>query len=142
MSSAGKTKQTQTTNYQYMTAPPTAADTALDAETASSGTPDPSIAYRAANQKKSLRNSLSSISGADYSPETEAAIKYSGEHQIDQESGQAYQQDAYNQKQSKWQKLYAIAESRRPQLVSTGGTNTQSGGFWSSFGAGMATAII
>lgn len=83
--------------------------------------------------------------GADYSPETAEAIRYHGENEIDQQAGQEYAMDDYRKKQSRWTKLLARAQSRAPQLVSSGGTTTsvmQQPMFdWGSIIAGGLTAI-
>ncbi len=149
-----KSESSNTVNHAFVTAPTTPEDLQLNAELAAGDAPDPSIQYNAANQLKTLNNHIDNTFGADYSPETAAAMRYAGANQIQQNQGQMMEQDAFQRNQARFGKYLALRNARAPQLVTTGGTSTgtnteNSADFWNgvigggiNFGLGVAKGKI
>lgn len=117
-----KTNQNTTSTYGWQSPPDTAETTALQNDINQGESADPSIQYDYANRKKNLNQSLASPFGANYSPETSEAMKYARGSEIDTEHGQALQEDSFRRKQSRFNKLYALAGIKAPRMVQTGGT--------------------
>lgn len=140
-----KTKSTDTATFDFKTTPRTADDDILDASLAASAAPDPSIPFQYANAQKSLDNHIDDQFGANYSPETAAAMKYAGSNELNQQRGFALSQDAFRRSQAKFGNSLAIRNARAPQLVKTGGTQTQeenSASFWNNLILGSVTGGI
>ena len=147
---SSKTKSTSNSTMQYgQTAPTESPDIAAARTEANTDPgPDPSIQYGFARQKQAAARDLSNPFGPNYSPETAAAMKYSRENDIDTAHGQALQVDAFNRKQAKFQKLYALAGLTAPKTVQTSGstTGTVSQPLWpgllsSGISAGLSAAF-
>jgi hypothetical protein len=134
-----KSKSTSQINHGFIDTPTNPMDAQLNAEIAAGEQADPSLQYQYARRKKSLKNLIGSPFGANYAPETAAAIQYAGENDLDQQYGQALQEDAFRRKQSRFGKLTTLAQMRAPKFVTTGGTNTteeNAADFWNSLIAG------
>jgi hypothetical protein len=145
-----KTQQTQTNTYQYM-APPSTPDTDAYRNSINQAydTPDPSIAYNFGAQRNKMMDRYQNPFGADYSPEVNDAVKYSGQNDLDQAQGAAYREDSFNRKNAKVGALGGLAGMTAPQLAQTGGTmsgtTTQSGGMLGQLigaGAGIGSAAL
>jgi hypothetical protein len=148
MSSKKKTKTTTTNSYGWQQNPGSADIDALRKQVGSSfDTPDPSIAYNFGAQRNKMMDRYQNPFGADYSPEVNDAVKYSGQNELDQMQGQAYREDAFNRKSGKINAMGSLAALTGPQLTQTGGTSNtvQSTPMWGQIlgaGAGIGQAAL
>lgn len=140
-----KTSSTQKNEFGWQNTPRIAEDNTVDAALAEADQADPSLQYGFANQKSAWNNHINNQFGADYSPETAAAMKYAGENEIDQRHGQAIAEDRFRRKQTKFGNSLAIRNARAPRMVQTGGTSsgtqvTNAADFWNSLISGGVQA--
>ena len=130
----GKKKTTQTNTYEYK-APPRTAE--IDQLSKMKATADPSIPFTYAKMRQNNANSYMNPLGSATNPATAEAASRVTNNALAQDESQALQQSQFNADNANFGRTATVAGMTAPQLVQTGGTQTQSGGFWGSLlGAG------
>lgn len=142
----GKKKTTQTNTYSHVAPPETADVSALRNMKA---TADPSIPFQYAKMKQSMENSYRNPLGSATNPATMEAMSRATSQGLAQDQAQAQRESQFQADQANYNRQAAIAGMTAPQLVQTGGTQTQSGGFWSGLlqqgigaGASLGSAAL
>lgn len=137
----GKKKTVQETknNYEYKTAPETKDITALRELKA---TVDPSISYNYAQRRNDLASSFKNPLGGYTTPAVRDAAIRAGNAALSQDESQAVQASQYNADNANYARQAGLAAATAPQLVQTGGTQTQtqSGGLLGNILGGVAQA--
>lgn len=131
----GKKKTTTTSTYDYKSRPMTASEEKLSKMEAKV---DPSIGYTYAKMRQSNANSYMNPLGSATNPATAEAASRVTNNALAQDESQAIQQSQFNADNANFNRTATVAGMTAPQLVQTGGTQTQSGGFWS----GLLTSMI
>lgn len=124
----GKKKTTTTSTYDYKTRAKTADEEKLSNMKA---TVDPSIGYTYAKMRQNNANSYMNPLGSATNPATAEAAARVTNNALAQDESQAIQQSQFNADNANFNRTATVAGMTAPQLVQTGGTQTQSGGFWS-----------
>lgn len=131
----GKKKVTQTNTHSYMAPPKTPEVAKLETMKAVA---DPSISYQYGKQRNAYMNSWNNPLGAASSAASRDAAARVTNQALAQDEGQALEQSQYNADNANFGRQATVAGFTQPNLVQTGGTQTQSGGFWS----GLAQSAI
>lgn len=122
--------KTTTKNTHGYVAPPNTAD--RTAQRAAIGTaydtPDATIPFSYNRQRSAVKNRFTNPFGHGYSGEAKDAIMSNDINQLDQQQGLALRQDQMQRNQAKVGALAHLADGTAPQLIQTGGTQTQSAG--------------
>lgn len=142
MKSKSTSQQQVTNTYAWQTPPETKQASAYDTWAQGAyGTPDPSIPYTFAGQRKTLNDSLNNPFGYNFSPEVSQAIKYSQNQDINQQQGQAIRTDRFNRESAKGQALAVGAGLNSPVLTQTGGSSQGSGTQTTPIGPAIINAV-
>lgn len=142
----GKKKTKQTNTYEYK-APPNTADVSALREI--KAVKNPSIPYEYARIKEQSENSYKNPLGAHTSAATRDAAGRAMSRSLSQSESQANAASEFDVNNQNFNRQAVIAGMTNPQLIQTGGTTTQSGGFWSNLlmsgigaGAGIGQAAM
>ncbi len=95
---------------------------------------DPTTPHRFARARRDIANSFVTPMGAYTTPEMQRAMQTAGQEDLRQAEGQAYREDQADFNRQRGQQLQALAALSAPQLVQTGSTGTQRGGWAQTLG--------
>lgn len=134
-----KQTNTTTTTYGFLTPPKTDANRALENFKFES---DPSFGAAFSNIKNKRRERGNSLTGAYVTPEMRQQEEYAADSEVTQQEAQARRALSFDNNQQRYGQLKDVAQLDAPQLVKTGGTETEStsGGFMREL-AGHAIGI-
>lgn len=124
----GKQKTKQTVTHAWKAPPETADVSALREMKA---TADPSIPFQYSKARQNYANTFANPLGSYTSPSTKEAAARVTNQALAQDEAQALEQSQFNANNANFGRQATVAQMTAPTLVNTGGTQTQSGGFWS-----------
>lgn len=106
---------------------------------------DPSISYNFANLRREYENSFNNPLGGYTTPHVRDQSVRANNERLSQAQSQAMQEGQYAADNANYGRQATVAGMTAPQMVQSGGTTTQSGGFWSgllttALGAGIGGA--
>lgn len=95
-------------------------------------TTDPTIPFHYAARRQELENSYQQPIGSYTTPAVREAANRSAGQALDMEQAAATQASQFNADNTNYGRNVTVAQMTSPQLIQTGGTQTQSqsGGFW------------
>lgn len=98
---------------------------------------NPMIRGNFAAARRNLKDSFTNPLGAHTTAAIRDATIRSGNQELDQQENLALSNAEFQANQADWERSMGMAQLTKPQLVQTGGTQTQSGGFLGDLALGL-----